>query len=377
MSRWPADAGVLGHVHDPEPPVRGPHAATVEPVVPLRPEVLARAALALADGGTARGRLHVRQPRRRLVAHLVTRLPGAQAVVDILESHREVLVEAADPVERVAADVHARTGDRERGVTHGGRPVLRRLEAVAMVEPLRRPEVPVRAGGLDAAVRIEQHRPHDSCAVLRVRGVLERLEPCPMTDDVVVEDDNVVARRRADDAAVHAGRVAAVFVREDDLGAGQPAQALLVARLAAVVHHDDAHAALRHGPAQAADGVDRRGRIAVGGHHDRHGPSLASVPVAHAPVLDPEAEAVADPSLHAHEPERRAQRSRDELPPAVVLDRQVRAPGQVVQERAPAGALRELRAAHQARPSSDSAPRSRGGRRSARAPSAAPSARIR
>ena len=70
-----ADAGVLRHVDDPEAAVGVPHVAAVEPVAPLVPEVVLRAALALADLGAARGRLDVGQPGAGLVPDLSVRPP--------------------------------------------------------------------------------------------------------------------------------------------------------------------------------------------------------------------------------------------------------------------------------------------------------------
>ena len=72
-----------------------------------------------------------------------------------------------------------------------GRPVVGALEAVAVVEPLGRAQVAVCAGGLDAAVGVEQHRPHHA-GVVAVGRVLERLEPAAVRDHVVVEHDHVV-----------------------------------------------------------------------------------------------------------------------------------------------------------------------------------------
>ena len=85
-----------------------------------------------------------------------------------------------------------------------------------MVKPLGRPQIAVSAGGLDAAVGIEQHRPHHS-GVVAIGGVLEGFQPPALCDHVVVEHDHVVAVARVLQAAVDARGVSAVVSRELEL----------------------------------------------------------------------------------------------------------------------------------------------------------------
>ncbi len=109
--------------------------------------------------------------------HAEARLPGAQAPVDVLVGHRVALVEQADPLDQLAAHVHARACDRQRGAGAPGRTPAGGLEAVAVVEPLGRVAVAHRAAELDATVGILQLGADDADVLVAVSGVLQTLEP--------------------------------------------------------------------------------------------------------------------------------------------------------------------------------------------------------
>ena len=68
---------------------------------------------------------------------------------------------------QLARDVHARAGDRQHRLADVGRAPVRRLEAVAMIEPLRCAEVADRAGVLDPVVAVEQLAADDPDVVAR------------------------------------------------------------------------------------------------------------------------------------------------------------------------------------------------------------------
>ena len=83
-----ADAGVLGHVDDPQPALRRPHRALVEERAPLLPEVAlrrrARAGRARSGGSATRGAAAWRAARSRCASPSI---PAAQAVVHVLVRH--------------------------------------------------------------------------------------------------------------------------------------------------------------------------------------------------------------------------------------------------------------------------------------------------
>ena len=165
-----ADAGVLGHVHDPQRPsgVRTSRALkkSSQRSQKTRWEARSRSPSSRAAGD----RLVVVEACGREVDHADARLPRAQAVIDVLVGHREALVEEARParsrggVMYMHAPVTASTGP---AMPAG--PQFAGLEAVAVVEPLGRAEVAHRATELDAPVGVEQLRAHDPDVLLLVR----------------------------------------------------------------------------------------------------------------------------------------------------------------------------------------------------------------
>ena len=84
---------VLRHVYDPQLAVIGQDLAIVEERTPVTPEDPLRPTLSLTNGGAPGEGLVVVEAGRRLIEHLVTCLPGAQAVVDVLVAHPVLLVE--------------------------------------------------------------------------------------------------------------------------------------------------------------------------------------------------------------------------------------------------------------------------------------------
>ena len=283
------------------------------------------------------------------------RRPAAQAPVGVLEGHLVVVVEHADARDGRALDVQRGAGGREHRAGHVGGPVGRLLEAVAVVEPLRRAEVAMRARRLDAAVGVEQLGRGHADVVAGVGGLLQGLEPAAVGDDVAVEEDDVAGRLAQ--AAVGVAGEAELLGALDELGAAQPAlqaPAVLGVR-AGVVADDDAHAPLVRGAAQRAHALDGHVGVAVGRDDDGHRAPLLAVPALGLDPLGAVGAPVAEPA-----PERgRAQRKRDHaqhrLARAQVLQREPRA----ARERAQAG---------HARPSSESFWRTPGGRRGAREP---------
>ena len=190
-----ADDGALGDVDDAEPavlgrPTRGSSKNDAQRSQNTRCDRCSRS----PERGATRGGLVVIQPRRRDVGHLVSRLPGAQAVVDVLIAHAVGLVEEPDRVEDVAPDVHARAGGGERRSGDVGRSPVGRLAAVAVVKPLRRARVADRAGVLDPVVRVQQLGAGDPGRPIAAHRVLQARQPVAQRRHVGVEQDDVVRR---------------------------------------------------------------------------------------------------------------------------------------------------------------------------------------
>ena len=372
-----AHTGVLRHIDDSQASVRGLDVAPIEPVSPLGPEMLLRTQLALAHRRAPGGRLDVGEPRIRRVTDLPTGLPGPQAVVNVLERHREVGVELPQLVNQLTAQVHRRTGHCERRIGHGGRPIVGTLEAVTVVEPLRSAAVAVGARRLDASVGVQEHRAGDADVVPGVSGVLECLQPGAVAKHVVVENDDVVLAAREAQPAVDAGRVALVGAAEHDLCALDLLEPRLMWRLASVVDHDDPRPPAVDGPLETPNRVDRRRRVSIGRHDDRDGATLAAIPPTCVAPLRPGLHLCPRSTLFPKQPQRRSHEPRQQLAPAVVPDGQIGATREVVEERSlapPPGQLGTF--AHTVRRSSEQARATRAGRRSACDPSVAPSARM-
>ena len=186
-----ADARALCHVHDPQLPLLRAHVTCVEELPPALPEDALRVALALAELGAARDRLVVIQARRGEVEDAQARLPRSQAPVDILVGHRIALVQQPHAPAGLTRDVHARAGHRQHRSGDPRRAPVRRLEAIAMVEPLGRARVAHRAGELDAPVGIKKARAHGRHVVRLRSGVLQARKPARARLGVGVEHDDV------------------------------------------------------------------------------------------------------------------------------------------------------------------------------------------
>ena len=193
-----ADAGVLGHVDDPQAPVaRARRAARRRPSARRR-SCDQRSQNSRWDSrsrsptvGAARDRLVVDEPRGREVQDAEARLPRPQAPVDVLVGHRVALVEQPDALDHLPAHVHARAGDGERRARAPGRPPVARLEAVAVVEPLRLIAVAHRAAELDAPVRVLQLRADDARVPVRWAPYCRHSSQPGQRLDVGVQHDHV------------------------------------------------------------------------------------------------------------------------------------------------------------------------------------------
>ena len=172
------DAMAAGHdrslrdVDDTKSAIVGERPAGVQELRPAGPEDALGAPLAFAELHAACGRLLVVEPRRRDVRHLVTCLPGAQAVIDVLVPHPVLLVEQTDRVEDLAPDVHARRGDRDCRAADVGRSPVSGLAAIAVVEPFRSAGVADRAAVLDPVVGVQQLGTGDPGPPIGADGVL-------------------------------------------------------------------------------------------------------------------------------------------------------------------------------------------------------------
>ena len=136
-----------------------------------------------------------------------------------------------------------------------------------------------------------------------------------MADDVVVQNDDVVTVVCAGKPAVDAGRIATVGRGELDFGSFDLEQLLLILSRASVVDDQDSRARLVDGATQSLDGVDRGGRVPVGGHDDGHGPAGLAVPPAGLPLIRPQLEARPRPAVLSEQPKRRGDES-GQLTPA-------------------------------------------------------------
>jgi hypothetical protein len=231
-----ADARALGRVGDPQAPIArarrasgrvvdgrvvllrrgcGSDRARVEELRPALPEQPLGVQLAFALVGAARDRLVVHEPRGGEVEHAEAGLPRAQAPVDVLESHRVTLVEQADALDHRAADIHARTGDRERRARAPGRTPVGGLEAVAVVEPLRRVAVAHRPAELDAPIGVLQLRADDAGVGVAVGRVLQALQPAGQRLDVGVQHTHIALAVAGPQAAVDVRGEAGVALAGD------------------------------------------------------------------------------------------------------------------------------------------------------------------
>src|SRR4051795_12395432 len=297
-----------------------------------------------------------------LVDDLQAALPAAQAPVGVLEGHLVVVVEHADALDRFPLDVEGGPGGGEHGRGHVGRAVGRLLEAVPMVEPLGRAEVAVRAGGLDAAIGVEQLGCGHADAVALVGGLLEGLEPTAVGDDVAVEEDDVSGG--APQAAVGVASEAELLVALDDLGTAQADEALSVLGVRArVVADEDAGAFLVGRPEQRADAFNRHVRVAIGGDDDGHVAPVVAVPAPGLHPLGAVGAPVAEPAPDRGGAQGERDRAQQRLARAEVLEGEP-------------GAAGEAPDPSHARPSNDNLRRTPVGSRFARDPRVAPIALV-
>ena len=134
------------------------------------------------------------------------------------------------------APVTASAGLRsEAGPQSGG------LEAVAVVEPLRRVAVAHGPAELDAPVGVLQLRADDADVLVLVSRVLKTLKPARQRLDVGVQHDDVAVGFARAHAAVRVCGEARVLLRRDEhVDALDLSQRGEVLRAAAIVGDDDA-----------------------------------------------------------------------------------------------------------------------------------------
>ena len=235
-----AHVGALGDVDDTQATLVGVHVSRFEERRPPLPEVALRAQLTFALLPAADRRLGVLEDGAGLVHDTVARLPCPQGPVDVLVAHRIVRVERADPVDQLTLDVHARSGDGKHGVSDVCQAVIERREAVVVVEPFGCVWVSMDAGVLDPPVRVQQPRsdnPH--FAALRIRGVLEALEPALLRLDVGIEEHDVRVALRALETAVGVAGEAEIPLPRDHVNPVDLPQLVQFSRRSGVIANDD------------------------------------------------------------------------------------------------------------------------------------------
>ena len=250
--------------------------ASVEELPPALPEDALGDALALADVCPAGDRLVVVEARRGKVHDAKAGLPGTQTPVDVLVGHRIGLVEQPDALDQLARHIHACSGHRQHRAGHRRGAPIPRLEAVAVVEPLRRPEVARRAGELDAPVGVEQPRADDANVLLLGGRVLQARQPAGARLDVGVQDDHVPLGTGDAQPAIDVRGEAHVLGPLDDLDARDRSQRLEMLRTTAVVGDDHPRHPPRHSVGDAVHQRPNALGVAEARDHDVNGlPALA------------------------------------------------------------------------------------------------------
>ena len=162
---------------------------------------------------------------------------------------------------------------------------------------------------------------------------------------------------------------------------GSAPSAILVLRCAGVIYDKDADAFRVDGPPQMPDRVDGRVRRTIGRDHDRHRSPVLCVPGANRAELRSFQQADPHSSIESQEPQWRGAQAQEEFTPAVVLHREVRTPGQAahLSDASTHGCsephVPRPAGSNPARASSEHSALTRGGSRSACAPSVEPAAR--
>ncbi len=325
-----ADDRALGDVDDAQPAVLGEHRRARRRTPPSAPRRRAVTRARARRLGAAGGGLVVVQPRRRDVGHLVARLPGAQAVVDVLVAHPVRLVEQPDRVERRRAGCTCRrrwpraSGRRRRPAPVGG------LAAVAVVEPLRRA---ARCGSCrrtgsgcrGRAAWRRRSRRAGRCSsraagrpASRAAGITSELSRTTSWSGSAARRPRLALTAKPPLASPAITSMPSIR-----------AQGREVLGAAGVVGDDDPHAVGRRRPPDLRHQSGHERRVAVAGDDDRHRPAVVAIPPPRGGRRRRAGRCPGRGAVQAGQAQREHQRVADEPRHAVIAVGEMDAPGQV------------------------------------------------
>ena len=320
-----AHAGVLGHVGDAELALGRAHVPALEPVAPAVPERFGAGCV-----GRARRR-QLGHGDRGEVVDAQADLPRAQRPVDRCPRHGQRVVERADAVDGVAAQVQAGAGVGDDGHVGLGLLVVGRAAAVAVAEAAGRARVVEQpAGPYRGAVGVElagadagAHLLDVARVLLEAAGVpLQHLHEAVVGDDLGAEHDDVV-RGGGDDGVQRRG--------------------------GALGHEPDVDLQPARSPARGAGGA-----LAVAGHDHGHRGGVLLVPPDRALVLA----ALLARADQAGAAQRRGQQAPGDADQAAVAQGQAGA-GEVLVQAAHTRARKASRGSPRARRQGPRSPRAR------------------